>query len=167
MDGLQSQPRLQRRMQRTPDRLPGLRSRSRPRGEASERRRAPERRFDRERTWSPLRERNGQLILMEVRGHLLLKRPPPMSSAPKPHNARKYCEFHEQNRHTTAECRKLRKPLHELANKGQIDQFLKRGPRFLRKERQPARPEARDEECSTNIVATIAGGYAESITQFA
>ncbi|KAJ8440066.1 hypothetical protein Cgig2_025545 [Carnegiea gigantea] len=35
----------------------------------------------------------------------MLKRPPPMTSAPKTQNARKYCEFHEQNGRTTAECR--------------------------------------------------------------
>ncbi|KAJ8432296.1 hypothetical protein Cgig2_019225 [Carnegiea gigantea] len=40
---------------------------------------------------------------------------------PKPHNPRKYYEFHEQNEHTTTECRELMKALHKLANKGQID----------------------------------------------
>ncbi|KAJ8423767.1 hypothetical protein Cgig2_023007 [Carnegiea gigantea] len=78
--------------------------------------------------------------------HPMLKRPPSMTSAPKPHNARKYHEFFEQNRHTTAECQELRKALHELADKGQIDRFLKRGPRFLREEREPARPEPRDRD---------------------
>lgn len=34
-------------------------------------------------------------ILMEVRGHPMLRRPPPMTMAPRPQNARKYCEFHE------------------------------------------------------------------------
>lgn len=34
-------------------------------------------------------------ILMEVRGHSMLKRLPPITSTPKPHNARKYCKFHE------------------------------------------------------------------------
>ncbi|KAJ8435859.1 LOW QUALITY PROTEIN: hypothetical protein Cgig2_028567 [Carnegiea gigantea] len=84
--------------------------------------------------------------------HLMLKRPQPMTSAPKCHNARKYYEFHKQNRDTTAECRELRKALHEL-----IDRFLKRQLRFLRKEREPVRPEPREEECSTKIVATITG----------
>ncbi|KAJ8422177.1 LOW QUALITY PROTEIN: hypothetical protein Cgig2_000648 [Carnegiea gigantea] len=32
-----------------------------------------------------------------VRGHPMLKRPPPMTLVPKPHNTQKYCEFHEQN----------------------------------------------------------------------
>ncbi|KAJ8433400.1 LOW QUALITY PROTEIN: hypothetical protein Cgig2_029587 [Carnegiea gigantea] len=53
-------------------------------------------------------------ILMEVRDHPMLKKPPSMTSAPKLHNAQKYCGFHEQNGHTTAECWELRKALHEL-----------------------------------------------------
>ncbi|KAJ8430135.1 hypothetical protein Cgig2_011079 [Carnegiea gigantea] len=43
-----------------------------------------------------------------------------MTSAPKPQNMRKYYEFHEQNGHTIAECWELRKPLHELADKGGV-----------------------------------------------
>ncbi|KAJ8421483.1 hypothetical protein Cgig2_014961 [Carnegiea gigantea] len=61
----------------------------------------------------------------------------------------------------------LRKALHELADKGQIDRFLKRGLWFLRKEREPARPKPRDEECSVEIVATITDGYVEGITRSA
>ncbi|KAJ8426975.1 hypothetical protein Cgig2_010206 [Carnegiea gigantea] len=57
-------------------------------------------------------------ILMEVKEHPMLRRPQPMTAASKPHNAQKYCKFHEQNGHTIAECRELRKALHELANKG-------------------------------------------------
>ncbi|KAJ8435017.1 hypothetical protein Cgig2_013505 [Carnegiea gigantea] len=76
---------------------------------------------------------------MEVREHPILRKPPPMTSAPKPHNARKYCEFYEQNSHTTAECRELRKALHEPADKGQTDRFLKRGLRFLRRKHEPVK----------------------------
>jgi len=97
----------------------------------------------------------------------MMKRPQPMTSAPKPHNARKYCKFHEQNGLTTTKCRELRKALHELVHKDQIDRFLKRGPQFLQKEHEPVWLEPRDEECSTKIVATIASGYAKGITRFA
>ncbi|KAJ8424281.1 hypothetical protein Cgig2_011182 [Carnegiea gigantea] len=79
-------------------------------------------------------------ILMEVRGHPMLWRPPPMTMPPKPHNARKYCEFHEQNMYTTAECYELKKALHELADKGQIDRFLKKGTCLLHGDREPAQP---------------------------
>jgi len=61
----------------------------------------------------------------------------------------------------------MRKALHELVDKGQIDRFLKRGLHFLREELEPGRLEPRDDECSTKIVATIADGYAEGITQSA
>ncbi|KAJ8446299.1 LOW QUALITY PROTEIN: hypothetical protein Cgig2_005830 [Carnegiea gigantea] len=54
--------------------------------------------------------------------------------------------------------KELKKALYELKDQGQIDRFLKRGPRSLWKERDPAREEPREEECSTEIVATITGG---------
>ncbi|KAJ8434188.1 hypothetical protein Cgig2_004659 [Carnegiea gigantea] len=41
------------------------------------------------------------------------------------------------------------------------------GLRFLRKERKHAWPEPRDEECSTEMVVTIVGRYAEGITRSA
>jgi len=44
-----------------------------------------------------------------------------MTAPPKLKNARKYYEFHEQSGHTTTECRELKKALHELADKGQMD----------------------------------------------
>ncbi|KAJ8444056.1 hypothetical protein Cgig2_030913 [Carnegiea gigantea] len=96
----------------------------------------------------------------EVRKHPMLKRPQPMTAAPKPQNVQKYYEFHEQNMHTTAECRELRKTLHELANKGQIDRFLKR-------KCEPARPDPREEESSTEIATTTTGGYVEGNTRSA
>ncbi|KAJ8441581.1 hypothetical protein Cgig2_023145 [Carnegiea gigantea] len=74
-----------------------------------------------------------------------------MTLASKPPSARKYYEFHKQNGHTTAKCRELRKAPYELVDKGQIDQFLKKGPQVLRNKRKPARPELRDEECSIEI----------------
>ncbi|KAJ8431250.1 hypothetical protein Cgig2_011103 [Carnegiea gigantea] len=99
--------------------------------------------------------------------HPMLWRPPTMAAPPKPQNDRKNCELHEQIGHTTIECRELKKALHELADKGQIDRFLKRGPRFLRREQEPAPPPPRDEECSTEVVAIIARGYVKGITQSA
>ncbi|KAJ8420014.1 hypothetical protein Cgig2_016914 [Carnegiea gigantea] len=92
---------------------------------------------------------------------------PPMTAPPRPQNARKYYEFYEQRGHTTIECRELKKVLHELADKGQIDRFLKKGPRFLRQEQEPAPPPPWDKERSTEVVATITGGYVEEITRSA
>ncbi|KAJ8442133.1 hypothetical protein Cgig2_011323 [Carnegiea gigantea] len=104
---------------------------------------------------------------MEVRGHPMLRRPPPMTTPPKQQNARKYYEFHKQSRHTTTECRELKKALHELADKGQIDRFFKRGPWFLQQEQEPTKPQLRDGERSTEVVATITGAYAEGLTRSA
>ncbi|KAJ8449496.1 hypothetical protein Cgig2_002293 [Carnegiea gigantea] len=100
-------------------------------------------------------------------GHPMLRRPRPMTAPLRPQNARKYCEFHEQSGHTTTECQELKKALHELADKGQIDRFLKRGSWFLRQEQEPAPPSPRDEECLTEVMVIIAGGHAEGITQLA
>ncbi|KAJ8427676.1 hypothetical protein Cgig2_016769 [Carnegiea gigantea] len=91
--------------------------------------------------------------------------PYPMTTTLEPHNARKYCEFHEQKGHATAKCKELKKALHEHAGKGQIGRFLKRRPRFLRKECDPVLIEPREEESSMEIVATIAGGYVEGVTR--
>ena len=38
-------------------------------------------------------------ILMEVVEHAMLKRLQPMTMAPKPHNVRKYYQFHKQRAH--------------------------------------------------------------------
>ncbi|KAJ8425846.1 LOW QUALITY PROTEIN: hypothetical protein Cgig2_033941 [Carnegiea gigantea] len=102
----------------------------------------------------------------QVRGHPMLRRLLPMTASPKPHNARKYCGFHEQNGHTTSECHEMKTALLKLTDKGQIDHFLKKGPCFLNREREFAEPQLRDEECSTEVVATIAGGYEEEISIF-
>jgi len=42
--------------------------------------------------------------------------------------------------------RELKKALHELADKGQIEQFLKKGPQFLRRKQEPVQPQPLDEE---------------------
>jgi len=70
----------------------------------------------------------------------MLQRLPPMTAPPKPQNAWKYCEFYEQSGYTTTECRELKKALHELADKGQIDQFLKRVHVSFTENRSPHSP---------------------------
>ncbi|KAJ8422917.1 hypothetical protein Cgig2_007798 [Carnegiea gigantea] len=97
------------------------------RGEPSVRRRTLECHSARECTCNPPREAHAARVAVTTR-------PQPMTMAPKLHNVWKCCEFHERNGHTTTECKELRKALHELDDKGQIDRFLKRGIQFLRKE---------------------------------
>ncbi|KAJ8435836.1 hypothetical protein Cgig2_003859 [Carnegiea gigantea] len=103
----------------------------------------------------------------KVRGHPILWRPLPMTAPPKLYNTRKYCEIHEQNEHTIAECWELRKALYELADKEQIDRFLEKGSRFLHREREATQSQPREEECSIEVVTTIAGGYAKGMTRSA
>ncbi|KAJ8429827.1 hypothetical protein Cgig2_000155 [Carnegiea gigantea] len=57
-------------------------------------------------------------LVRRTRGDLKVSRPPLMTSAPKPYNVRKYCEFYEQSDHEITECCELTKTLHELADKG-------------------------------------------------
>ncbi|KAJ8437735.1 hypothetical protein Cgig2_001082 [Carnegiea gigantea] len=63
---------------------------------------------------------------------------------------------------TIAQYKKLKKALNELIDKGQIDRFLKRGQRAFRKD--PTWPREEPQEVCTEIVATIAMGYAEGIS---
>ncbi|KAJ8426527.1 hypothetical protein Cgig2_022534 [Carnegiea gigantea] len=73
------------------------------------------------------------------------------------------CKFHEQNGYTTAKCRELKKALHELIDKGQIDPFLKHGTRAFDKGKAKAH-EPSPYNCSTEIIATMAGGHAKEIS---
>ncbi|KAJ8434593.1 hypothetical protein Cgig2_025019 [Carnegiea gigantea] len=66
---------------------------------------------------------------------------------------------------TTAECQELRKAIPEPAYKGQVNLFLKRGGCFLREEHEPGWAEPQDEECSTEMVDTIAGGYVLTVEE--
>ncbi|KAJ8427750.1 hypothetical protein Cgig2_008554 [Carnegiea gigantea] len=74
----------------------------------------------------------------------------------KTHNARKYCEFHEQNWYTTTKCRELKKALHALVDKGQID-----WPTLPLWRTRATQPQPWDEDCSTEVAPTIAGGCTE------
>ncbi|KAJ8451982.1 hypothetical protein Cgig2_016563 [Carnegiea gigantea] len=76
----------------------------------------------------------------------------------------RYTEQEWESRHTTTKCRELKKALYELAEKGQIDRLLKKGPRFFRREQEPAQPQAQDEECLMEVVATITRGYVKGMS---
>ncbi|KAJ8435076.1 hypothetical protein Cgig2_032967 [Carnegiea gigantea] len=104
-DGQQSPLQPQHRMHHTPDELPRWQQ-------------TLEHCPNRARSHSPPRDRRDQRsILIQVKKHPMLKRPPSITSTPKSYNTRKYCEFYKQNGHMIAECRELRKVIHELAYK--------------------------------------------------
>ena len=102
-------------------------------------------------------------ILMETKGHLMLKKSHPINEALTLYNVCKCCEFHKQNRCTTAECIEPKKALRELANKGQIGRFLKRGHGAFRKGPIQSHRELWEKECSNEVLAPIAGGYTEGV----
>lgn len=73
-------------------------------------------------------------ILMEVKDHPMLKRPEPIKTPSKFRNQKKWCEYHKELGHETSECWDLRKALDELADRGKLDRFVKRGDK---KDRHP------------------------------
>ncbi|KAJ8422474.1 hypothetical protein Cgig2_016076 [Carnegiea gigantea] len=86
--------------------------------------------------------RDARSILMEIKGHPMLKKPLSMASRPKPRNTK---------------CRALKKALRELTDKGEIDHFLRHGG-------NAKAHESTLNECPPKTVATIARGYAEGIS---
>ncbi|KAJ8434126.1 hypothetical protein Cgig2_024244 [Carnegiea gigantea] len=109
MDAQRGHPMLQCLMRHTLDEPLGSKSKSKPHAPREE---------------SP----SGNALLSAVRTH-------PYRSKGSPH-AEETASY-DLGAHTIVECRELRKALHELANKGQTDRFLKRDPWFLRKDREP------------------------------
>ncbi|KAJ8451885.1 LOW QUALITY PROTEIN: hypothetical protein Cgig2_007368 [Carnegiea gigantea] len=59
-------------------------------------------------------------------GNPMLRRPRPIETPAKFKNKNKYCEYYEDYGHTMSECRELKRPLHELADEGQLNRFLRR-----------------------------------------
>jgi len=64
-------------------------------------------------------------ILMEIKGSPMLRLPKPIETPTNFRNKNKYCEYHQDFGHTTSECRELKKALHEMADQGQLNRFLK------------------------------------------
>ena len=62
---------------------------------------------------------------MEIKRNPLFKRPKPIETSTKFRNKNKYYDYHEDFRHTTFECRKLERGLHELADWAQLNYSLK------------------------------------------
>ena len=61
-------------------------------------------------------------ILMEIKGNPMLGQPKPIKT---PANFRNKNKYYEDLGHTTSECRELKKALHEMVDRGQLNRFLK------------------------------------------
>ena len=59
---------------------------------------------------------NSWNILMESKSNPTLMWPKPIETTTKFKNKNKYCKYREDYGHTTFECRKLKKALHELTD---------------------------------------------------
>ncbi|KAJ8422673.1 hypothetical protein Cgig2_003217 [Carnegiea gigantea] len=98
-------------------------------------------------------------ILMEIKGNPMLSRLRPTATPAKFKNKNNYCEYHENYGHTTSEYRELKRALHELANQGQLNSFLRRGEGGDHN-RCDLEGKKDDDDVNRNrqIIATIIGG---------
>jgi len=98
-------------------------------------------------------------ILMEIKGSPMLRRPTPIGTPINLQNRNKYCEYHEDCNHTTSECRELKKALHEMADRGQLNRFVQHGSRPNPNKSEASRKKQRDTDQDTEVIATISGGF--------
>ncbi|KAJ8427224.1 hypothetical protein Cgig2_028748 [Carnegiea gigantea] len=80
---------------------------------------------------------NPRNILMEIKGNPILRQPKPIETPTKVRNKNKYREYHEDFGHTTSEHCELRRAIHELADQGQVNNFLRRSKGEDRNRRNP------------------------------
>ncbi|KAJ8439599.1 hypothetical protein Cgig2_017166 [Carnegiea gigantea] len=97
-------------------------------------------------------------ILMEIKGNPILRRPKPIDTPAKLRNKNKYCEYHEDHRHTTAKCLELEKGLYELADRGQLNRFLEKGGGRDHVRCNPEGKKDDDVDHNAEIIATIIRG---------
>ncbi|XP_024023030.1 uncharacterized protein LOC112092074 [Morus notabilis] len=93
-------------------------------------------------------------------GHLqVLHRPPPLKSDPARRNQNKYCSFHGESGHTTAECYDLRDEVERLIREGRLGEY-----RADRRNNNRRNDDRRDEQRRDNppepigVIRTIFGG---------
>ncbi|KAJ8440006.1 hypothetical protein Cgig2_022688 [Carnegiea gigantea] len=94
-------------------------------------------------------------ILMEIKASPMLRRPKPIDTPPKFRNKNKYCKYYEDHRHTTVDYSELKKALHELADQGQLNRFLKKGGGGDHKRRNLKGKKDNDADHNTKIITTI------------
>src|SRR6516165_5495824 len=91
-------------------------------------------------------------ILKEIKDKGLLKEPAPLKTDPKLRNRKKFCYFHRDHGHTTANCFKLRKQIESLFKDGLLQEYLYQPPETSTKKDKGKEP--------LEEVATIFGGIA-------
>ncbi|XP_057529910.1 uncharacterized protein LOC130808450 [Amaranthus tricolor] len=117
----------------------------------------------------PMFNRNRKDIFYAIRNEL--PTPPPTNTPSNRRNFNLWCDYHKEHGHTLAQCRELKRILHQLADEGKLSRFINKGD-YVAKEaerkswhqrrRFPGRDEARRESSNTQgTINLIFGGYTE------
>ncbi|XP_058104861.1 uncharacterized protein LOC131248550 [Magnolia sinica] len=93
-------------------------------------------------------------ILLDIRGHKLLNWPVCMRADPDHRDKCKYCRFHQDYDHNTADCVDLKDEIEALVHKGHLRQYTKEGKTARKEERE--KPNNTTEEPTE--IRTIFGG---------
>ena len=118
----------------------------------------------------PMFNRNRKDIFFAVRDEL--PTPTPTTTPSDRRNYNLWCDYHKEHGHTLAQCRELKRILHQLADEGKLSRFINRKDYDARREaekrpwnqrhRAPKRDEARRESSNTQgTINMIFGGYTE------
>ncbi|XP_057538069.1 uncharacterized protein LOC130815596 [Amaranthus tricolor] len=118
----------------------------------------------------PMFNLNRRDIFFAIRGELPTL--PPTTTPTDRRNYNLWCDYHKEHGHTLAQCRELKRILHQLADEGKLSRFINRKDYDARGEaerrpwnqrhRSPKRDEARRESSNTQgTINMILGGYTE------
>ncbi|XP_052199590.1 uncharacterized protein LOC127806384 [Diospyros lotus] len=77
-------------------------------------------------SYTPLNASRAE-ILLALEDKNYLQRPPPLKSPPNTRDKKKYCYFHRNHDHETEDCIQLKEEIHELINRGYLQDFVGRG----------------------------------------
>ncbi|GKV05831.1 hypothetical protein SLEP1_g17795 [Rubroshorea leprosula] len=86
--------------------------------------------------WTPFNLPRSQ-IFMQIKNKIDLRCPGPMKTAATSRDHTRYCDFHQDHGHTTEQCNSLRSELESLAQKGMLNEYIRRAeqPRFVKEQR--------------------------------
>ncbi|XP_057550569.1 uncharacterized protein LOC130828622 [Amaranthus tricolor] len=118
----------------------------------------------------PLFNRDRKDIFFAIRDQL--PTPPPTTTPSDRRNYNLWCYYHKEHDHTLAQCRELKRILHQLADEGKLSIFINRKDYDARREeerrswnqrrRSPKRDEARRDSSNTQgTINMIFRGYTE------
>ncbi|XP_021774385.1 uncharacterized protein LOC110738331 [Chenopodium quinoa] len=117
--------------------------------------------------YSPKYEFNkdNHAIFTKIKGQLTLEKPAPMRGDPRKRNQSKHCHFHEDVGHESNECISLKHLLDQLAEKGDLDSYVKKPkgkqpPKQKKSAKQKRHKSADSSDTNEAAIYTIAGDYA-------